>query len=136
MASKQQDYYQTLGLSKGASADEVRKSYRRLARKHHPDLNPGDKSSEDRFKKVQEAYDVLSDEKKRKIYDQHGFYSDNIPPNSGTGPGEGPGGMGFEGFDFSEAFRHQNAGGYEGYSGGGGSNFKDIFSQFFGGNKS
>src|SRR5208283_3536477 len=135
MASKQ-DYYQALGLTKGATADEIRKSYRRLARKHHPDLNPGDKSSEDRFKKVQEAYDVLSDEKKRKIYDQHGFYSDNIPPNSGTGPGEGPGGMGFEGFDFSEAFRHQNAGGYEGYSGGGGSNFKDIFSQFFGGNKS
>src|SRR5271167_1224966 len=122
MASKQ-DYYQALGLSKGATGDEIRKSYRRLARKHHPDLNPGDKSSEDRFKKVQEAYDVLSDDKKRKIYDQYGFYADNIPPNAGGGPGAGPGGMGFEGFDFSEAFRQQSQGGpggYEGYSGGGG----------------
>ena len=140
MASKQ-DYYQTLGLSNCATGDEIRKSYLRLALKHHQDVNPGDKSSEDRFKKVQEAYDVLSDDKKRKIYDQYGFYADNIPPNAGGGPGAGPGGMGFEGFDFSEAFRQQNQGGasgYEGYSGGGGAggtNFKDIFSQFFGGNK-
>jgi molecular chaperone DnaJ len=138
MASKQ-DYYQTLSLSKGATADEIRKSYRKLARKHHPDLNPGDKSSEDRFKKVQEAYDVLSDDKKRKIYDQYGFYADNIPPNAGGGAGaEGPGGMGFEGFDFSESFRQNQGGGagggYDNYSGGG-TNFKDIFSQFFGGNK-
>ena len=136
MASKQ-DYYQTLGLSKGADADEIRKSYRRLARKHHPDLNPGDKSSEERFKKVQEAYDVLSDDKKRKIYDQHGFYADNMPPDASRGPGNGQGGMGFEGFDFTEAFRQNQgaAGGYENYNPGSGSNFKDIFSQFFGGNK-
>jgi molecular chaperone DnaJ len=137
MASKP-DYYQTLGLSKGATADEVRKSYRRLARKHHPDLNPGDKSSEDRFKKVQEAYDVLSDDKKRKIYDQYGFYADNIPPDAGSGAGPGPGGMGFEGFDFSESLRQGqgSAGGYGNYTpGGGGANFKDIFSQFFGGSK-
>src|SRR6266568_1272830 len=85
------DYYETLGVPKNASADDIRKSYRKLARKHHPDLNPGDKSSEERFKNVQEAYDVLSDAKKRQMYDQFGFYSE---------------------------------------SGGG---FRDIFSQFFGG---
>ena len=71
------DYYETLGVSADAKEDEIRKSYRKLARKYHPDLNPGDKSSEERFKKVQEAYDVLSDAKKRQIYDQYGFYSDN-----------------------------------------------------------
>jgi molecular chaperone DnaJ len=128
MASKQ-DYYETLGLARGATEDEIRKSYRRLARKHHPDLNPGDKASEERFKKVQEAYDVLSDEKKRKVYDQYGFYSDNMPPQ--TGPPPGSGGMGFEGFDFSEAARGRGTENFEGFSGGGG--FRDIFSQFFGG---
>ena len=75
MASKH-DYYETLGVARGASEDDVRKAYRRLARKYHPDLNPGDKSSEDRFKNVQEAYDILSDSKKRQMYDQYGFYSD------------------------------------------------------------
>src|SRR5271170_7349398 len=128
MASKQ-DYYETLGLARAAGEDEIRKSYRRLARKHHPDLNPGDKTSEEKFKTVQEAYDVLSDEKKRKVYDQYGFYSDNLPPNAGPPPGSG--GMGFEGFDFSEAARGRGAENFEGYSGGGG--FRDIFSQFFSG---
>src|ERR1700680_1428593 len=102
-AASKQDYYKLLGCSRDAKADEIRKSYRKLARKYHPDLNPGDKSAEDRFKKVQEAYDVLSDAKKRQVYDQYGFYSDNIPPG---GPGGGPGaasqGPGFGGFDFSE----------------------------------
>jgi DnaJ-class molecular chaperone len=73
MPAKQGDYYQALGVERGANADDIRKAYRRLARKHHPDLNPGDKAAEDRFKKVQEAYDVLSDDKKRQIYDQYGF---------------------------------------------------------------
>src|SRR5207253_757295 len=126
-----QEFYETLKVDRKASSDEIRKSYRRLARKYHPDLNPGDKAAEDRFKKVQEAYDVLSDAKKRQIYDQHGFYSENIPPG-GPGPGAGaPGGMGFGGFDFSE-YVNQGGGAYAGEGAG---NFRDIFSQFFGGRR-
>src|SRR5437879_8043872 len=67
-----QDYYETLKVDRKASADDIRKSYRRLARKYHPDLNPGDKSAEGRFKELQSAYDVLSDPEKRKKYDQFG----------------------------------------------------------------
>ena len=79
-----QDYYELLGVSKKASAKDIRTAFRKLARKYHPDLNPGDKSSEEKFKQLQEAYDILSDSKKRQMYDQYGFYSDNIPPG---GPG-------------------------------------------------
>ena len=82
-----QDYYDLLGVSKKASAKDIRTAFRKLARKYHPDLNPGDKSSEEKFKQLQEAYDVLYDSKKRQVYDQHGFYSDNMPPG---GPGGGP----------------------------------------------
>lgn len=130
-ATAKKDYYETLGVARTADAEEIRKAYRRLARKHHPDLNPGDKAAEDRFKKVQEAYDVLSDEDKRKIYDQYGFYSDNIPPN---GPGGGAaGGPNFGGFDFSEFLRHQQAGASSGTptEEAEGFNFRDIFGQFF-----
>ena len=127
-ATGKQDYYEVLGVSRAAKADEIRKSYRKLARKYHPDLNPGDKAAEERFKRVQEAYDVLSDAKKRQVYDQYGFYSDNVPPG---GPGAGAGahepGMGFGGFDFSDFV---NQGGAQ--PGGG---FRDIFSQFFGGHR-
>lgn len=125
------DYYETLGVSRAAKDDEIRKTYRKLARKYHPDLNPGDKAAEERFKRVQEAYDVLSDAKKRQVYDQYGFYSDNIPPGGpGPGPGDANPGMGFGGFDFSEYANHTgepNAGGAAGSGA-----FRDIFSQFFG----
>jgi molecular chaperone DnaJ len=134
-ATSKQDYYEVLGVSRDAKEDEIRKTYRKLARKYHPDLNPGDKSSEERFKKVQEAYDVLSDAKKRQVYDQHGFYSDHIPPGGpGGGAGQSEPGMGFGGFDFSEYMNQQ--GGAEHSGGGAGSGaFRDIFSQFFGGRR-
>src|SRR6185312_8168060 len=96
MSAPKHDYYETLGVPRKASADEVRKSYRKLARKYHPDLNPGDKSSEERFKNVQEAYDVLSDPKKRQMYDQYGFYSENGMPAGGPGPGAGGRGPGMD----------------------------------------
>src|SRR5438477_4402388 len=72
------DYYETLGAKKSASVDDIRKAFRKLARKYHPDVNPSDKAAEEKFKAISEANDVLSDPKKRKIYDQLGFYSDNI----------------------------------------------------------
>src|SRR5579862_2326718 len=101
--AQQQDYYKTLGVAREADPDEIRKAYRKLARKHHPDLNPGDKAAEDRFKKVQEAYDILSDPKKKQMYDQVGFYSENGAP-AGAGAGARGPNMGFGGFDFSEGF--------------------------------
>jgi molecular chaperone DnaJ len=140
-AATKNDYYQALGVTRNADAEEIRKAYRKLARKYHPDLNPGDKAAEERFKKVQEAYDVLSDEEKRKIYDQYGFYSPNVPPNGGPFAGAGAGagtagGPNFGGFDFSEFLRNQGGAG----AGAGqqthdseGFGFRDIFSQFFGG---
>src|SRR3954462_3738229 len=87
------DLYGTLGVSKGASQDEIKKAYRKLARQYHPDANPGDASAEERFKEVQGAYDVLSDPEKRKQYDRFG---------SQNGRGPGPGGVNFEGFDFAD----------------------------------
>ncbi len=123
-----QDYYQTLGVDKSANAEDIRKAYRKLARKHHPDLNHGDKSAEDLFKKVREAYDVLSDPKKKEIYDQVGSYSENGMP--GAGGARGPN-MGFGGFDFSDYARSAGSGAPRTAPPGGGS-FQDIFSQWFG----
>jgi molecular chaperone DnaJ len=127
-----QDFYQLLGVERSAGEDEIRKAYRRLARKHHPDLNPGDKSAEEQFKKIQEAYDVLSDPKKKQMYDQVGFYSEN-----GAGPAGGARGpnMGFGGFDFSDMFTRGAGSGARpqgGASAPGGGSFQDIFSQWFG----
>jgi molecular chaperone DnaJ len=150
----QKDYYGTLGVKKTASADEIRKAFRKLARKYHPDVNPGDKSAEEKFKQISEANDVLSDPKKRKIYDQLGFYSDNIDPAAAEayarGGGFGAGGFGgpaqetggggrtrtytqevpfdFGGFDFNDFSEGAGAAGRRAGTGGG---FRDIFSSIF-----
>src|SRR5215472_3959476 len=85
-----QDYYELLGVSRKASAKDIRTAFRKLARKYHPDLNPGDKAAEEKFKQLQEAYDVLSDTKKRQMYDQYGFYSENVPTGDyGAAPDSG-----------------------------------------------
>ena len=108
MAEQKRDYYEVLGVSKGASEDEIKKAYKKMARKYHPDLNPGDKSAEEKFKEVNEAYEVLSDADKRARYDQYGHAG--VDPNFGAG---GFGG-GFDGgFDFGD--------------------LGDIFGSFFGG---
>ena len=130
-AAPKHDYYDTLSVARGASEDEIRKAYRKLARKYHPDLNPGDKAAEDRFKNVQEAYDVLSDSKKRQMYDQVGFYSDSgfaSGPPPGSGGGRSHPNMDFNGFDFSDMFKGAKAESDARRSSGA---FKDIFSQFF-----
>lgn len=109
MAENKRDYYEVLGLEKGADAEQIKKAYRKLAGKYHPDRNPGDKQAEEKFKELGEAYEVLSDDEKRSRYDQFGF--------AGVDPNFGGGGAGFNGF--------------EGFGGFGG--FGDIFSDFFGG---
>ena len=128
-----QDYYELLGVARKANAKEIRTAFRKLARKYHPDLNPGDKSAEEKFKQLQEAYDVLSDSKKRQMYDQHGFYSDNYQ-GSGPAPGGDPDdarvNFDFGGFDFGGAAGSGAAG-----TGAGGSSFRDLFSQFFKGGR-
>src|SRR3984885_3113877 len=105
--TQHKDYYATLGIKKTASADDIRKAFRKLARKYHPDVNPNDKKAEEKFKEISEANDVLSDEQKRKVYDQVGFYSDQIDPATAeayarqqSGQRQGPP-VDFGGFDFS-----------------------------------
>jgi len=157
MATQQKDYYGTLGVKKTATADEIRKAFRKAARKYHPDVNPNNKKAEEKFKEISEANDVLSDAKKRKIYDQVGFYSDNIDPaqaeaaarggyggggfSGAPGGGARGGGRGaqevpfdFGGFDFSDFAGASSQGGRttRQQSGGGGS-FRDIFGGMFNG---
>jgi molecular chaperone DnaJ len=127
------DHYETLGVKRDSSAEEIRKVYRKLARKYHPDLNPGDKASEEKFKQVQEAYDILSEPKKKKMYDQYGFYSESGFPG-GAPKDAGSGGFDFNGFDFSEASpgAAPGSGGGANRSQGSSHDFSDLFSQFFG----
>lgn len=114
-SATKQDYYEVLGIRRNASQKEIRQAYRKLARKYHPDLNPGDKSAEEKFKQVQEAYDVLSDSKKRQMYDQFGFEAPGAAGAPG-GPSAGDIHFDFGGFDFGGAA---------------GTSFRDIFSQIF-----
>jgi len=138
--TQNKDYYGTLGVKKTATPEEIRKAFRKAARRYHPDVNPNDKRAEEKFKEISEANDVLSDEKKRKVYDQVGFYSDQIDPAQAEAYARQQGGGGqspvdFGGFDFS---------GFQGGPGqqpsqqaGAGSaswgSFKDIFSGIFSG---
>ncbi len=110
MADKR-DYYEVLGLEKSASEDEIKKAYRKLAKKYHPDMNPGDSEAEKNFKEVNEAYDVLSDSDKKAKYDQYGHAA--FDPASG---GFGGGGFGFDGFDISDIFSNIFGGGFGGGS--------------------
>jgi len=112
------DYYEVLGLNRNATSAELKKAFRKLARKYHPDVNPNDKASEQKFKEMNEAYEVLSDPKKRKQYDQFGHAA--FEQGMGQGPGTG-GGHGFEGFG------GQGTGGFQGQG------FEDIFGNLFGG---
>jgi molecular chaperone DnaJ len=134
--TQNKDYYATLGVKKAATSDDIRKAFRKLARRYHPDVNPGDKKAEEKFKEISEANDVLSDEKKRKVYDQVGFYSDQIDPATAeayarqqASGGQPP--VDFGGFDFSGfqggASPQQGAGSQSWGS------FKDIFSGIFSG---
>lgn len=116
MANKR-DYYEVLGVSKTANSDEIKKAYRKLAMQYHPDRNPGNKEAEDKFKEATEAYEILSDEKKRAQYDRFGFQGVHSDFADAYGSG---------GFDFSSFFG----------GGGGGFDIDDIFSSFFGGGRS
>ncbi len=144
--TQNKDYYGTLGVKKTATPEEIRKAFRKAARSFHPDVNPGDKRAEEKFKEISEANDILSDEKKRKVYDQVGFYSDQIDPaqaeayarqQSGGVPVDF-GGFDFTGFQSGPGHRASSsaaAGSAPGSAAGSASwgSFKDIFSGIFSG---
>ena len=113
MAEQKRDYYEVLGVSKDATEQEIKKAYRVLAKKYHPDANPGDKTAEAKFKEASEAYAVLSDADKRAKYDRYGHSA--LDAASG-------GASGFEGFDMGDIFSDIFGGGFGGFGG-----FSDIF---------
>ncbi|HUV68032.1 MAG TPA: J domain-containing protein [Terracidiphilus sp.] len=140
--TQNKDHYATLGVKKTATADEIRKAFRKAARKYHPDVNPNDKRAEEKFKEISEANDILSDEKKRKVYDQLGFYSDQIDPAQAEAyarqqhaGGGGRTNVNFDGFDFSGFQGGFGAPGQQHpqQGGPGWGSFKDIFSGIFSG---
>lgn len=120
------DYYKILGVDKNASSEDIKKAHRKLARKFHPDLNPGDKKAEETFKSIQEAYDILSDKEKRAKYDQFGDMWAHAPfGGAGANPGARPGSAGFNGNPFVDVDVNN--------AGGGGVNFEDFLERMFGG---
>jgi molecular chaperone DnaJ len=144
--TQNKDYYAQLGVKRTATSDEIRKAFRKLARKYHPDVNPNDKKSEEKFKEISEANDVLSDDKKRKIYDQVGYYSDQIDAATAeayarqqASPRQSSP-VDFGGFDFSGfgGVPGQGGPGSQSGTGTGSTNwgsFRDIFSGIFTGNE-
>src|SRR4030081_3083136 len=127
-----EDFYKILGVKRDAKPEEIKKAYRRLARKYHPDVNPGDKAAEDRLKQMSEAFDILSDPKKRKVYDRFGQYSDSLANAAAEGAGPTYTRTGapfdFSGFDWGAS--SSSAG-----TGGSSSSFRDIFADLFSGGK-
>lgn len=128
-----EDYYEVLGVKRDASSEEIQKAYRTLARKHHPDLNPNDKTAKEKFQRVQTAFDTLNDKEKRSLYDRYGSAYEQMRSGAGAaGPQPGAGGTwqwsgaspGGEDFDFSSMFG--------GGGGGGGGGFEDLLRQFTG----
>ena len=118
MAQEKRDYYEVLGISKGASEDEIKKAYKKLARKYHPDVNPGDKDAEEKFKEINEANAILSDPEKKARYDQFGFAG--VDPNyAAGGAGWGDGAAGFDFGDLGDIFGSFFGGGFGGFGGGG-----------------
>ncbi|QDS97782.1 DnaJ C-terminal domain-containing protein [Adhaeretor mobilis] len=132
------DYYKTLGLGRTASDSEIRKAYRELARKYHPDHNQDDPSAKQRFQEVQTAFDTLNDSKKREMYDRYGSAYDQMGggPGGGPGPGSGPFGGGFNGGAGGANVNFEDLFGAGAAGGGGAGGFADLFKQFGGGGRS